>query len=170
VPVTPVHQLPYPSEDDIPDVPADIGRLATALDSALGTVDTWQPLTLQNGWSGSAYFKMYPDGTVALAGSINSPGAGFDPSKQHVFATLPAKYCPQQGMSLTLSQQCTTDRFTGNYLARIAIGPAGGMSMQNLSTKATNAPFFLDGIRFPIDVPKYTRITYSPPDYDASEE
>lgn len=91
-------------------------RFAEAVDTALGPADTWQPLTLDNGWSGNAFVKKYQDGTVALAGSIGSPST--DPTNKGTFATLPAQYRPAVTQRLSMNDQCTTDRFTGNYLAR----------------------------------------------------
>jgi hypothetical protein len=163
VPVTPVHQLPYPSEGDIPDVPGDMQRLAEAVDTALGPADTWQSLTLDNGWNGNAFVKKYPDGTVALAGSIGSPST--DPTSKGTFATLPEQYRPAVIQRLSMNDQCTTDRFTGNYLARLVVNPSGVMSVMNLGPKATSAPFFLDGIRFALDVPSYQRLADDPPNY-----
>jgi hypothetical protein len=135
-------------------------RLAEAVDTALGPADTWQPVTLQNGWSGNVFVKKYGDGTVALAGSIGSPAT--DPTNKGTFATLPEQYRPPVVQRLSMNDQCTTDRFTGNYLARLVINTNGTMSVQNLGPKATSAPFFLDGIRYALDVPVYQRLILNP--------
>jgi hypothetical protein len=163
VPVTSVHQLPYPSEDDIPNVPGDMQRLAEAVDTALGPADTWQPLTLDDGWTGSAFVKKYPDGTVALAGLIGSPIT--DPTNKGTFATLPEQYRPAVIQRLSMNSQCTTDRFTGNYLARLVVNTSGVMTVMNLGPRATSAPFYLDGIRYALDVPAYQTRMDDPPDY-----
>jgi hypothetical protein len=64
-----------------------------------------------------------------------------------------------------MNDQCTTDRFTGNYLARLVINTNGTMTVMNLGPKATNAPFYLDGIRFALDVPAYQYLQDNPPEY-----
>ena len=79
---------------------------------------------------------------------------------------LPEEYRPAQPQRLAMSYQCTTDRFTGNYLGRLTIGKDGNCSIQNLGPNATNAPFYLDGIRFALDLPAYTMAApYNQPPY-----
>jgi len=42
------------------------------------------------------------------------------------------------------------------------------MTVMNLGPRATNAPFFLDGIRYALDVPPYQKLADSPPAYGDS--
>ena len=97
MPVTPVHQLPYPSEGDIPDVPADMGKLAEAVDTALGTADDWHDLTIPDGMAGFARIRMLGFGMVAFI------MGGTYQSKNPVTINYPAQYAPSTDQRLPLA-------------------------------------------------------------------
>jgi hypothetical protein len=146
VPVTPVYQLPYPAESDVPDVPGDMQRLAEAVDTALGPVpDTWHSFNLLAGVTAGvqpAYTK-YPDGTVELAGNVTINVSDFTDMDWTDGFSDPSYY-PKAMVRVLL---CTDGKQNaGVFWPRMQIGLGGNLRFLRLP--AGKYSVYLDGIRY----------------------
>ena len=111
--------------------------------------ESWHAPTLPAGWGGGAAYKLYPDKTTGLAGTITLPSTG---SYNNVtLFTLPAAYRPGGTKNVPIS----AFNFTATTISstpRLSIDPTGVVQLHSIPAGANSQGVSIDGIRYPVDI------------------
>lgn len=104
--------------------------------------ETWHPMTLAGGWTGTAQYKLLPDNTVMIRTSVSSIGGGANANGTQIW-TAPPGYIPtvaQQSIPLIVS--AVGAGAAAAVSPFLLITSAGALTVNNIAGQnATNLRF-----------------------------